>query len=84
MRLFSSQASLGKQVNKEAAGAHSSASDGAALSLRGPRKQHDLSASHFPLGMRAEITDCMTERQKKVVFKIWVSELNKPKFWTWF
>lgn len=75
MRLFSSQASLGKQVNEEAAGACSSASDVAALSLRGPRKQHDLSASHFPLGMRVEITDCMTERQKKVCLRF--GSLNK-------
>lgn len=45
------------QLNEEAAGACSSSSDVAVLSLQGHRNQHDLLASHFPSGMRTEITD---------------------------
>lgn len=56
----------------------------AALSLWGHSNQHDLSASHSPLGRRAEITDCMPGRQQRGVLKILGSELNKPEIWSWF
>lgn len=55
--LFYSQAYLGTWVNGEAAGACPSASDVTVLSLGRLRNQQDVSAVHFPLRMRTEITE---------------------------